>query len=69
LIVEEDHFKCWKDIREGDCIIAYSKKKLFEYRKIINDYFNTDENGNIISNENHCAIIYGTMSADLKEHQ
>lgn len=69
LIVEENHFESWKDLKEGDCIISYSKSKLFEYRKKINDYYNTDENGNVVSNDNHCAMIYGRMSADLKEHQ
>lgn len=67
LITEDLPFRSWEELREGDCIVDFSKRRLFEMRNAINDYMNRDAEGNLISNDNHCAIIYGTMPPKLKQ--
>lgn len=66
LITEDEPLRSWEELREGDCIISFSKKELFNLRNDINDFMNKDRDGNLISNENHCSLIYGTMPPELK---
>lgn len=67
LITEDQPFNSWDDLRDGDCIIGFSKGKLFDMRNEINEYMNRDQDGNPSGSlDNHCAMIYGSMPPELK---
>ena len=36
LVVEETHVRSFADLREGDCIVAFTRQKCFEIRNQIN---------------------------------
>jgi len=60
LIVEEKTFE-YRDLRMGDCIIAFSKMKIMEIKKKIVEA----KNGDIDA----CAVIYGDLPAETKKDQ
>jgi ATP-dependent RNA helicase SUPV3L1/SUV3 len=62
LIVEDLPITSIKDIKPGDCLIAFSKRKLFSFRSLINKQLSK---GDI----NSCAIIYGNLPPSTKKSQ
>ncbi len=48
-------------LKAGDCIIAFSKKKIFKIKNMINQFLG--------KNKNHCAVIYGSLPPEVKKIQ
>ncbi len=60
LIVEEKTFS-YSDLRQGDCVISFSKTKIMEIKKRIIEARNGDNNS--------CAVIYGDLPSETKKDQ
>ena len=54
------------DLKVGDCIVSFSKKQIYQLREEVNLFMNTNEHGELISEHNHCAIIYGSLPPETK---
>lgn len=44
-------------------------KQIHKIKEEINDFHNRDENGDLISKKNHCAVIYGNLPPESKIDQ
>ncbi len=48
----------WKYLQTGDCVIAFSREKIFELKKMIER-----QSGHL------CAVIYGALPPEIRAHQ
>jgi len=45
-------------LREGDCLIAFSQKKIYDYRKLIED-----------KSSMKCSVVYGNLPSNIRLDQ
>lgn len=63
--VEDEKLESLSHLKEGDCLIAFSKKKLCALKNRINGVMNSESG----DQTNHCAMIYGTLPPESKIEQ
>lgn len=68
LHVEHKTVKSFSDFKPGDCIVAFSRKNLFQIKRAINNHMNRIC-GEASIDGNHCAIIYGALPPETKKSQ
>jgi ATP-dependent RNA helicase SUPV3L1/SUV3 len=68
LNVEHKTIREFSDFKPGDCIVAFSRKTVFQIKNAINKSFNKRTNGGE-DDTNHCAVIYGALPPDTKKTQ
>lgn len=66
LKADDTPFTGWTDLKKGDCIISFQVKQIHKLKEEINDFHNRDEEGNLVSKANHCAVIYGNLPPESK---
>ena len=66
LSFEEEAFRDFDQLEEGDCFIGFNKKQLHKLKDSINDHMNTNQEGDVVSNDNHVSIIYGALPPESK---
>jgi len=54
--VEHKTIKEFGDFKAGDCIVAFSRKTVFQIKNAINKSLN--KKASIDDDSNHCAVIY-----------
>ena len=47
-----------KRLREGDCLVAFSQKKIYDYRKLIEDKLGLK-----------CSVVYGRLPSNIRLEQ
>lgn len=62
LTVEEKIFDINKDLKPGDCLVAFSVKDVHRYKNLINRIQSDGRN-------NTCSIIYGSLPPENKKEQ
>jgi ATP-dependent RNA helicase SUPV3L1/SUV3 len=69
LKTEDYTMSSWSELRTGDCIIGFNIRRLHAMKDEINAFMNTNEEGDVISADNHCALLYGALPPESKIKQ
>ena len=70
LLVEDQKVNSVKELKSGDCIIAFSRKEIFKIKEQINSNLKNFTKENDDNNPfNKCSIIYGNLPPETKKIQ
>ena len=58
LTLEPGHLRSWKSVRSGDCIVAFSRKKLFDIKEAVE-----------ASTPLKCGLVYGSLPPTVRREQ